>query len=218
MPQTPSALLLISTSCPHCPSVLQSLCELIKEGKIANLEVVNIEQNSARAQALNVRSVPWLKLGEYELVGLKSKTEILQWIERSTQSGDMSAYFEELMTTGEISKVQQLVEEQPENMQTLLNIMADENASLSARVGVGAIIEQLAGSEILINAIDALGEHCKNPRARVRNDACYYLGLSHHPNAKKYIQPLLKDADDEVREVAQEALDEINLDEIKYES
>jgi len=212
MPQTPSALLLISSSCPHCPSVLQSLCELIKEGKIATLEVVNIEYNPERAQALDVRSVPWLKLGEFELVGLKSKTEILQWIDRGTQSENMSAYFEELMTSGEISKVQQLVEKQPQQMQTLLDIMANEASSLSARVGVGAIIEQLADSEILVNTIDSLGMHCKNPRARVRNDACYYLGLSHHPNAKKYIQPLLKDTDAEVREVAQEALDGIKYD------
>ena len=81
MSQAPSALLLIATGCQHCPSMLQSLSDLIKEGKIARLEIVNIVQDPERAQALNVRSVPWLKIGEYELIGLKTKTEILQWID-----------------------------------------------------------------------------------------------------------------------------------------
>jgi thiol-disulfide isomerase/thioredoxin len=131
MSNTPTALLLIATGCQHCPSVLQSLCELVKEGKLSSIEVVNIVEDPERAQALKVRSVPWLKLGEFELVGLKSKTEILKWIEKSATPDDMSAYFEELMVSGEISKVQKLIEEQPQQMKTLFKIMADENSGLS---------------------------------------------------------------------------------------
>jgi len=207
MSHNPSALLLITSSCPHCPAMLQSLSELIKEGELARFEVVNIELAPQRAQDLNVRSVPWLKLGSIELVGLKSKSEIKQWIKKSD---DMSAYFEELMTSGEISKVQQLVEEKPEHVKTLINIMTNEESSLSARIGVGAIFEQLEGKEILIHAIDELGKHCKNSVARIRNDACYYLGLTHHADALKYIRPLLEDEDAEVKEIAREALDGIS--------
>jgi hypothetical protein len=46
-------------------------------------------------------------------------------------------------------------------------------------------------------------------QARVRTDACHYLGLSHNPAAQQYIQPLLNDVDAEVREVAAEALQAI---------
>jgi len=206
MSPLPSALLLITSHCPHCPSMLQSLSELIKEGALAHLEVVNIELDPQRASELNVRTVPWLRLGKIELMGLKSKSEIQQWI---APPEDMSAYFEELMTSGEISKVQQMVEEKPEYIKTLFSIMADEHSGLSARIGVGAIIEQLEGSQILINNIDDLGNYCRNPLPRIRNDACYYLGLSHHPDARKYLHPLLDDEDYEVKEVARESLDSI---------
>jgi len=210
MSQTPSALLFIATGCNHCPAVLQSLSELIKEGKLSSLEVVNIVESPERARALNVRSVPWVKLGEFELVGMKTRAELEQWIDKVANPEDMSAYFEELMTSGEISKVQQLVESKPEDIQSLFNIMANDKSSLSARVGVGAVIEGLAGSEILISNIDTLGQYCQHQDARVRNDACYYLGLSHHASARKYLQPLLKDADADVREVAEEALEELS--------
>ncbi len=206
MIHSPTALLLITSSCPHCPSMLKSLSELIKEGKIARLEVINIELDPQRAEDLNVRSVPWLKLGKTELVGLKSKSEIEQWI---STPDDMNAYVVELMTSGEISKVQQLVEEQPEYIKTLFSIMADEESGLSARIGVGAIIEQLEGKDILISNIDELGEYCNNSLARIRNDACYYLGLTHHSDARKYLRPLLEDPDREVKEIVREALEGI---------
>lgn len=210
MNQPPSALLLIATGCQHCPAVLLSLSELIKEGKLSSLEVVNIVADPARAQALNVRSVPWVKLGEYELVGMKSKTELAQWIDKaSSPTEDMSDYFEELMTSGEIARIKPLLEDSPQQMQSLFNIMANEKSSLSARVGVGAIIEQLAGSELLINNIDSLGDYCQHKNPRVRNDACYYLGLTHHPDALKYIQALLNDDDNDVKETAEESIEAI---------
>jgi len=209
MSQQPSALLLIATGCSHCPSVLQSLSELIKEGKLSSLEVVNIAEAPERAQALNVRSVPWVKLGEYELVGLKTRAELEQWIDKANSSEDMAAYFEELMTSGEITKVQQLVEDKPQLVSTLFEIMANDKSSLSARIGVGAIIEDLAGSHLLIDNIDALGTYTHDKNPRIRNDACYYLGLSQHKQAEQYIRPLLSDENKDVRETAEEALEEI---------
>lgn len=210
MSQTPSALLLIATGCSHCPAVLQSLSELIKEGKLSSLEVVNIVESPARAQALGVRSVPWVKLGEFELTGMKTRAELEQWIEKASNPDDMSAYFEELMTSGEISKVQQIVEDKPQYMQTLFDIMANEQSSLSARIGVGAIIEQLAGSQLLVSNIAHLGKYTSSANPTIRNDACYYLGLSHHKDAEPFILPLLEDKDKEVRETAKDALDDIN--------
>jgi len=210
MSQAPSALLLIATGCQHCPSVLQSLSELVKEARLASLEVVNIVAAPERAAELNVRSVPWVKLGNFELVGMKSKTELEQWINKASTPEDMSDYFEELMTSGEISKVQEMVEQQPEYIQSLLDIMSSEQSGLSARVGVGAVFEHISGSDALVNAIDTLGAYCKSPNARIRNDACYYLGLSLHADAKKYIQPLLKDENPDVRECAADALQDID--------
>lgn len=210
MSQAPSALLLIATGCQHCPSVLQSMSELVKEAKLASLEVVNIVAAPERAAALNVRSVPWIKLGDFELVGMKSKTELEQWIYKANNPENMSDYFEELMTSGELSKVQEMVEQQPEYIQSLLDIMSSDQSGLSARVGVAAVFEHISGSDTLINAIDTLGEYCYSPNARVRNDACYYLGLSLHQKAKKYIQPLLDDEDADVRECAADALEEID--------
>jgi hypothetical protein len=209
MKQSPSALLMIATGCQHCPVVLQAMGELVKAGTIGRLEIINIQQNPEAAKEHNVRSVPWVKIGDFELVGLRSQQELARWAERAGDPAMMGEYFSELMTSGEIDKVQAIVENNPQHFSALLQLMADPDSSLSARIGVGALMEEFANGNLLKQNIDALGAYTENETARVRNDACHYLGLSGDTAAEKYIRPLLEDSDAEVREVAREALDEL---------
>ncbi len=209
MNQSPDVLLLIATGCSHCPSVLQSLSELVKDGRIGQLEVVNIMQRPERAQALGVRSVPWVKIGPFELTGMKTKAELQQWIERISKPEAMSDYFAELMLSGEINKVSELIRQQPGLFTALLRLVADEDASMSVRIGAGAVIEEFAGSDILKQHTQELIEYLHHDDARVRNDACYYLGLSQDKSVIPAIKPLLDDTDKDVRETAQDALQEL---------
>jgi len=179
MSQIPSAQLFIAPGCQHCPTMLKNLSELIEV------------------------------LEGFELGGLRSKSELLSWIDKASSIEGQSAYFEELITAGKISEVQQIIEKKPEHMPALFIIMASKNSNLSVRIGVSAVIEQLSGTEQLAGNISTLGQYCEHETARVRNDACYYLGLSRHSGAEEYIRPLLDDTDDDVKEVAREALNDI---------
>jgi len=203
------ALLFITSHCQHCPGVMQSLTDLVKSGELGQLEIINLQQSPELAQQYNIKSVPWLKIGAFELTGLRSKSDIQQWIKRSSDNA-MGEYFVELMTSGEINKVQQIIEKQPETFPALLNLIAETDSNLSARIGAGAIIEELAGSDLLKQHIPLLAELSQHPVASVRNDACYYLGLSNDTSAKPYIEALLNDKDMDVKETAIEALEEIS--------
>ena len=67
-------------------------------------------------------------------------------------------------------------------------------------------MEDLEGSELLKAHTESLGALTQHKEARVRGDACYYLALSHDPSVHKWIEALLDDPDDDVREVAQDSL------------
>jgi len=210
METSPKALLFITSDCQHCPGVMQSLTDLVKSGELGQLEIINLQQSPELAQQYNIKSVPWLKIGLFELVGLRSKSDIQQWIKRSNDDNAMGEYFVELMTSGEINKVQKIIETQPETFPALLNLIAETDSNLSARIGAGAIIEELAGSSLLKQYIPLLAKLSQHSIASVRNDACYYLGLSQDASAISYIEALLNDKDDDVKETAIEALEEIN--------
>ena len=210
MSQPPKALLFIATGCQHCPSVLQALSDLVKSGDISQLEVTNIQHAPDIASEYNVRSVPWVKIGPFELVGLRSKTELQTWIKRIDDADAMSDYFSELMLSGEIDKVHQILEKSPATFSALILLIADEKTTLSVRIGVGAVIEDFSGTEQLKQYIPDLAKLTQHKETRIRNDACFYLGLSQDEEARQYIDPLLNDENAEVREIAEDALQELS--------
>ena len=206
----PEALMLLGTQCPHCPYVLASLSDLVKKGVLSRLEVVNLEQRPDIAQELGVQSVPWVRIGQFELTGLRSKSELEEWIEKANTSAGDTKYIEELLAEGKVNQVLGMIEKDNQLLQALLQLIADGDAKINARLGVGVIIEEYEGKSELATLIPGLGELTRSQDARVRSDAAHYLSLTHDVSVKTFIEPLLEDSHAEVREVAEESLAELN--------
>ena len=92
-------------------------------------------------------------------------------------------------------------------MDALLTLFTDPDTGLNIRIGISAIMEHLQETETLGAIVDRLGELTRHEDPRIRGDACHYLALSGNPAAATYINPLLKDEDKNVREVARESLE-----------
>jgi len=205
----PDALLLLGTRCPHCPSVLNALAAMVKAGVIGTLRAVNIEQRPDIAQELGVRSVPWVRIGPFELEGLHSEKELRDWAAKAGTTAGLGAWLDELLATGKINRALALVESEAGALDALLQLFADPETQLNTRIGISAIMEDLAGTERLRELVDRLGELTRHDEARIRGDACHYLELTGDPAAAAYLMPCMKDPDAEVREVAQEALQKL---------
>jgi thiol-disulfide isomerase/thioredoxin len=210
--QAPDALLLLAPGCPHCPVVLQGLLELVEDGTIGRLEAVNIARHPEIAQQLGVRSVPWVRLGEFELTGLHSAAELRAWAERAGTSEGLAAWFGELIVTGKLARVIRHVREHPGAMAVILDLLGDPDTELNVRIGIGALMEEFAGSDLLRRHIGDLGRLTRHEDARVRNDACHYLSLTGDPAALPFAEALLDDPDPDVRETAGETLDALRSD------
>ncbi len=202
----PDALLFISPGCPHCPTVLQGLSELVKQGAVGRLEVVNVAAHPEVAAARGVRGVPWLRLGPFELEGLRSLAELRRWAERAGTPQGMADYFRELLEGGELGRVIELVRADTGRLETLLLLLADADTELPVRVGISAVMEEFQGQEPLRRLVDRLGALTRSPDAHIRGDASHYLALSRSPRAVNYLRPLLKDPERQVREIAEEGL------------
>jgi thiol-disulfide isomerase/thioredoxin len=206
----PEAQMLLGTHCPHCPSVLASLSELVKQGVVSKLEVVNLEQRPEIGSELGVRSVPWVKIGPFELTGLHSKAELQSWAERAGSEQGMTQYFEALLGEGEVMRVLEMIASDHGLLHALVGLVSDVDAKINARIGAGVVFEDYEGKAELQALVPELGELTRHPDPRVRSDACHYLSLTHDASVEKYIEPLLKDDDDDVREVAEESMAVLN--------
>lgn len=205
----PDALLLLGTHCPHCPSVLQGLANLVKAGTLGTLEIVNIEQRGDIARQLGVRTVPWVRIGSFELEGLRSEQELAEWAARAGTRSGMTEWLNELLSSGKIDRALQAVSSSPAGMDALLQLFADTGTQLNTRIGISAIMENLQATAALAALVDQLGELTRHDDVRIRGDACHYLALSGNPEAVEYIKPLLDDTDAGVRDVARESLDQL---------
>jgi hypothetical protein len=200
------ALLFISSHCPHCPSVLAAMSELVKRGSIGRLEVVNLEVHPEAAAERGVRSVPWLRLGAFELAGTRTLGELETWAERAASAAGMADAFHDLLKGGDLRQVLTLIAAEPQRLAALLPIVGNPEASMNVRLGAGAALEEFAGRPALAALVPALGELSTHDDARVRADACHYLGLARSEAARPWLQARLQDEDADVREIARESL------------
>lgn len=206
----PDALLLISTHCPHCPAMLAALADLVKQGTIGRLEAVNLEQHPELAQSLGVRSVPWVRIGPVELAGVHGKAELADWAAKADSAAGRADWFHLLLKEGQLPKVQALIEADPALLAAVLPIVGNVEASLNVRLGAGVLLENFAGTDTLRALLPRLGELSQHADARVRADACHYLGLTGDAAAKPWLESRLEDADADVREIAAESLQGIS--------
>ena len=204
---SPDALFLLGTHCPHCPGMLQGLANLVKAGTLGTLRVVNIEQRIDIARELGVRSVPWVRIGSFELEGLHSEQELREWALKAGTDSGMTDWLNDLLSSGNISKPLERVRSNPATIDALLELFTDPDTQLNTRIGISAIMEDLEGTDTLRATVDRLGKLTHHEDARIRGDACHYLALAGTPEANDYIRPLLDDPDSGVREVAQESLE-----------
>lgn len=205
----PDALLLIAPGCPHCPALLQGLGDLVKEGVIGRLEAVNILVRPERAAELGVRTVPWLRIGPFELDGARTPGELRRWAEQAGSLDGMADYFFEMLKSGRRAKVEEMARQEPDRLQALVRLLQRTDSSMAVRLGIGAVLEELQGSGIAKVIIPQLGALARSGDALTRADACHFLALIGSPDAAPYLRACLDDEDKEVREIAAEALEEL---------
>ena len=164
---SPDALFLLGTHCPHCPGMLQGLANLVKAGTLGTLKVVNIEQRIDIARELGVRSVPWVRIGSFELEGLHSEQELREWALKAGTDSGMTDWLNDLLSSGNISKPLERVRSDPETMDALLELFTDPDTQLNTRIGISAIMEDLEGT-------DTLQRDCRSSRQIDTSRGCTY--------------------------------------------
>ena len=203
-PPRAAALLLISAHCPHCQAALSRLSTLVKEGVIRRLTVINLSSEPDAPEAAGVRSVPWTRIGPFELSGALTGEELSEWAEIAAGDGGWGRYYAHLIETHRLAVVIDSIGSRPHTLQDLITLFADTQTPLSVRIGISAIMEGLAGTEILRDTVPELIQLTLSPSHQIRADACYFIGLAGDPAALPSIERLLDDEQPEVREVATE--------------
>lgn len=207
MPATPpDALLFITPGCPHCPVVLQGVSDMVKQGTLGKLTVVNVASHPELAAEHGVRAAPWLRLGPFTLTGAQTPAQLRQWAEWAGSEEGLQHYLVHLFKEGDLQAAEAFVAAEPQRLGLLLATLANPEEAITVRLGATALLEGYAGRgelQALLPQLTALSRHDDH---RIRADACHLLGLTASPAARPILEARLGDENAEVREIAQEAL------------
>jgi hypothetical protein len=206
----PDAELAIAPGCVHCPVVLAGFAELIKSGKIGRLEVVNIARHPEFAKSRAIRGVPWLRLGPFELSGAYSQSELAELASRAGSETGMMHYLRDSLDSGELDQVIAVCRRSPEMLAPLLALAGDLETPFAVRIGVAAVLEDLATDGLLSDLVGDIADLAASPHAQVRADAAHFLGLTGSGQARDALARLTLDEDEQVREIALESLAELD--------
>lgn len=202
----PSALLFVAPGCAHCPVVLEGLGRLLKAGRLARLEAVNVAAEPELAAAHGVRSVPWVRIGPFELIGAFSPAELADWVEHAASGTGWASYFAHLIEGRRLAAVTRQVEDAPRRLSDLLSLLQHDATPLDVRIGVSAVVEELADTPVLAAVVPELEQLTLSASAQTRGDACHFLGLTGDAQVIPAVRRLLDDEQPDVREIAAETL------------
>lgn len=202
----PDALLFITPGCPHCPVVLQGLSEMVKQGTIGKLTVINAATHPELAAEQGVRAAPWLRLGPFTLTGAQTPAQLQQWAAWAGSKEGLLRYLEHLFKEGDLKAAEAFIAAQPERLALLLATIANPEEAITVRLGANALLEGYAGRDELQALLPQLTELSRHDDHRIRADACHLLGLTASTEARAALEACLQDENAEVREIATDSL------------
>ena len=209
-----SAELFIATGCSHCPLVLNELSEQLKKGAIAELNTINIAVDNTRADALNIRSVPWFSLTNNHsymiFSGNYSPKEIQSWLKIAKSAEGMKNYIEELLGKGELMTIVQAINIQPSVLSSVISMLGDEETSMDIRIGLDVLIEQFSNTKILQNYTSELKSIALADMPRLQIDALHYIALTGDIENKHFLQQQTENTNHQIKEAAIEAIETLD--------
>jgi hypothetical protein len=186
--------------------VLASLSRLLEEGRLGRLEIVNVVAHPEAARAVGTRSVPWTRIGPFELEGLQGPAELAQWARHAAEGTGTAAYLAHLIEQRRLETAVATARREPGALEALLGLAGSLETPMGIRIGISALVEDLAGTAALRDALPALAALAASPEPAIRADGAHFLGLATTEAARPTLVSLLADPDAAVREIAAESL------------
>ena len=202
------AKLLIAPACPHCSTMMSLLGDLLKEGRIGRLLVINIVELPDEAALHHVRSVPWLKLGDMEFTGAHSRAELEHAIDMAISDDGQQRFLFEKLKNGRLEEVTEIIVKDKKQLSILIALLKAEEVPMTVRIGVSAVLEGLQDDPAELQKIlPDLLELSESADETTRADACHFLSLTGANEARMRLQHCIDDESEMVREIAVESLD-----------
>lgn len=202
-------VILVASGCPNCPKMVSAATQLAKEHPEVSVSVVDTAESPELASRYQVRSVPTTVVNDgLTIVGVVTKDELLNRLMALQTSGADDTIFASFVKSGRIDDATAYLV----NGRGIAAFAELWNQSaLEARIGLSLITQNAVDEEP--SCLDSLVEHILPSMdaedLALRGDTADLLGAIGHENARSALKKMLQDGDEDLAEVAADALESI---------
>lgn len=203
----PEVELFVMPGCPVCPQMERLFRQLQQEGLLERLEIIDITQNPQRAQQLGIRSAPSYLINGVLFSGMKPRSEIEALMKQNPTEKWRSLLSEELAEGG-MEVARQAVLEHEAAREALFDLLEDAQTPLVVRIGLSAILEEMAEQGLLEAYQSRLQRLVRHEDERIALDGLYYLSMLHTPEASETLTHIAENPQHPLHGQARELLQE----------
>ena len=206
--------LFVADQCPHCPAMLKQLQALAESTPMIRLRVINAEWFPEKVQKNHIKSVPTLILDDqFRWTGQVKTDEILKICANRDPSQLSADSLRQLIEDGHAAQVANMMIKSEKVFPALVNLLTHQRWSV--RLGAMVAAEYLADEAPVlgIELCQLLWRNFSDLAPPVQGDVTHIFGLLNDEIAKGYLRAVMGgDFEDDVKEAAQEALEEMGGD------
>ncbi len=202
-------LVFVSPFCTNCPQVVETVVAFGTRNPLLNICIIDVQRFPKLAEGFGIKSVPAIVIDvDLVLIGQVSPEVLANLIEKRGEEVYEVEFLRSLTHRGRTSEAVDWVSK-GKGQSALLTLF--QEPELSTRMGVLVILEGALEKkpQSVKNMVPALVELLSHEDARIRGDIADFLGGVGDSRAIPYLENLTKDADPDVAEAAEEALEEL---------
>ncbi|MCJ7772152.1 MAG: thioredoxin family protein [Desulfobacterales bacterium] len=203
-------LVFIASTCPHCPQAVRAAHLMSLNSKQVTTAVIDVQRFSEFTDTFKIRSVPMVVIDKALMINEAIAPVKLAELVLSRESVD----FQEkallsLVAFGNIDKSLNLLFDLKNGAEVFL--FAWKKSIMSQRMGLMLMAEQALKEDAAVfnGIVSGLCDVLKMKDVTLRGDTADLLGQIGHRDAIEPLKALLNDANEDVVEIAREALEKI---------
>ena len=203
----------IASTCPHCPQAVRAAHLMALNSKQVTTAVIDVQRFSEFTNTFKIRSVPMIVIDSSLMINEALAPAKLAELVLSRDSADfLEKGLSSLVAFGNIDKALKLQLDLSNGADIFLS--AWKKSIMSQRMGMMLMAEQaLEENAVVFNTIvSGLIDVLKTEDVTLRGDTADLLGQVGHPDAIEPLKALLNDDNEDVVEIAKEAIEKTDTE------
>jgi thioredoxin-like negative regulator of GroEL len=192
--------------CLHCAGVVEKINQFAIENSGIKAHVIDISHFPDLENEYGIMSAPTVIINKKVKLVNPSERELFEWINRKE---DEAEYFAKLLKDGRIDELENIIEKNLEKLEILVELL--KKPEIAVRLGVMILLVKIfhKNPEKMRNVKPKLGKLLEHEDTNIVQDAIMTLGKIGDKSDIEQLEKLLNSNNKDVKEAAEEALEEI---------